>query len=159
MLIILFGLAGAGKNYVGEILADQFGYYHWDADEAIPQEMRETIAQKKIITQAMRDQFTATIISKITELRKYHQKIVISQALYKEKNRKELYEAHPESKFIQITANIDTITARLKKRNDWVDEEYAKKISENFEEPSLLYATITNESNRAAIIEQLKKII
>ena len=38
-LIILFGLAGSGKNYVGEILQKHFNYYFWDGDTLLTKEM------------------------------------------------------------------------------------------------------------------------
>ena len=40
MLIILFGLSGSGKNFVGNVLVKHFGFYFWDTDDALLDEMK-----------------------------------------------------------------------------------------------------------------------
>ena len=62
MLIILFGLSGAGKNFSGEILAEMLGAFFWDADLVVPSRMQKAIKQQKPITQSMRDDLTSTLI-------------------------------------------------------------------------------------------------
>jgi len=159
MLIILFGLAGSGKNYVGEILGSEFDYFYWDADQAMPNEMREAIHQRDNFTQEMRDNLTTIIIEYIANFKTQHSKIVVSQALYKEKNRNQLLSVYPEAKLIEVKANLENRIAYLKQRNDEIDQAYAEKIYQNFEEPIILHGIVTNNSDRIAIINQLKKII
>lgn len=43
MLLILFGLPGCGKNYVGEILQSSFGFYFYDGDDALTDDMRDCL--------------------------------------------------------------------------------------------------------------------
>jgi len=159
VLLILFGLSCSGKNFVGEILAREFNYYHWDADLDMPESMREQILKKEFFTQDMRDHFTKIIINKIAELKNYHSNLVVTQALYKEKNREQIALAYPEAKFIQIKATQENIMRRLQQRNDWIDQMYAKKISLNFEPPQQIDAVILNNSDAAAVILQLAKIL
>ena len=49
-IIYLFGLPGAGKNYVGELLRDAWGLEFADADEWLLQDMRESLARKEGFT-------------------------------------------------------------------------------------------------------------
>src|SRR6185312_6308619 len=159
MLLILFGLSGSGKNFVGEIIAKQFDYYHWDADLALTSAMKEQIPKQELFTQKMRDDFTQLLMAKIIILRQQHKNIVISQALYKEKNRQQIALTYPEAKFIYITATQENIIARLKQRKNFVDEAYAEIMSHEFEVPEKADAIILNNTDTAAIVCQLKHIV
>ena len=54
-MIYLFGLPGAGKNYVGELLRDVWGLEFADADEWLLQDMRESLARKEGFTPEQSD--------------------------------------------------------------------------------------------------------
>ena len=45
-LIILFGLPGTGKTYVGKVFEKYFDYYFYDGDNDLTPEMREAIQIK-----------------------------------------------------------------------------------------------------------------
>ena len=159
MLIILFGLSGSGKNYVGEILAEKFHYFFWDADSVLPAEMRESIKQKKSFTQIMRDNFTTIIIQHIAQLTSQHANLVIAQAFYKETNRQQVLTAFPGANLIQIKAEPDIITARLTKNDKSIPPDYAEQISRHFEETLLPQKIITNNSDHSAVVSQLTQLI
>lgn len=159
MLIILFGLAGTGKNFIGEILKTHFKYYYWDADEILPDKMRQFISNQKSFTQQMRDEYTENIISKISQLRSEHDNLVVSQAFYKEKNRSEVLAHFPDTLFIFVKADAAIISQRIQIRGNKIDESYAKKIADNFEMPVLSHFTITNNSNASHIIKQLEVLL
>ncbi|EKD75376.1 MAG: hypothetical protein ACD_44C00148G0001 [uncultured bacterium] len=156
MLIILFGLSGSGKNFVGEILAKEFHFHYWDADAALPEKMREAIAHKQFFTQAMRDEMTELVIKKIDALQSQHEHLVISQALYKEKNRTTLSIAFPGAIFVHVKTTLENIRTRLNKRKNGISYDYAYQISQFFEEPLLAHKILINESDQNAIIGQIK---
>jgi gluconokinase len=156
MLIILFGLSGAGKNFVGDILSKQFNYHFWDADIALPANMIKAIERQESFTQEMRDNFTNIVIQEISKLKTKYPNIVVAQALYKNKNREQIRAAFPETKLLYIQADLEQIIARLSKRNNKVDIKYAKKISLNFENPDSTQELIENNKNEAEVIEQLE---
>jgi gluconate kinase len=158
MLIILFGLSGSGKNFVAEILASHFHFHFFDADSVLPQEMRVCIQQKKMFTQAMRDHFTDIIKKNIAELKTTDNStnLVVTQALYKEKNRREILEAYPDAKFIYVQADLEKILVRLQKSHHNIDADYAKKISVNFQDPKLPHKIIINNTNKEDVISQLQ---
>lgn len=155
MLLILFGLAGVGKNFVGQLIAKHGSYYFYDGDDLLSKEMQEYIQLKKPFAQTMRDEFTNRMIDKIKALQKTHPNIVFAQALFKEKNRKQLLEAFPQAQLILVSSTPEMITSRLKKRNNWIDEEYAKKLQKEFDSPTLPHKEIKNNKGEIEIIQQL----
>lgn len=158
MLIILFGLTGSGKTFVGRLLAQQYGYHFWDADTVLTDVMQQSIQEKKPFTQTMRDDFTAITIQTISKLQTNHPNLVVSEALYKEKNRQQIQQAFPDALFIHIKAAPKIISQRIHLRADQVDEEYAKKIALNFEEPQLPHKILKNTGTEAEILKQLIKL-
>jgi gluconate kinase len=159
MLIILFGLAGSGKNFVGDILAKQFNYYFWDADRSLPEEVQQSIREKKSFTQSMRNQITDMVIQETTKLLLTHQKLVVAQALYKEANREMLRQKFPDALFIHVQADPEIILQRLKQRGSVVDQEYARTIAINFEEPHFRHEKIINNKDEKTILTQLVSIL
>jgi gluconate kinase len=156
MLLILFGLSGAGKNFVGEILAKEFDYYFWDADKDLPEAMRVKILKKELFTQDMRDELTDIMKDRIANLKNQYPNLVIAQALYKKKNRQQIVSHFPETRFIWIKATQENIHHRLHQRNNSIDLAYAEKLSLHFEPPDNPDAIIVNDSDRTAVISQLQ---
>ena len=66
MIIILFGLSGSGKNYVGELLAKHFGFTHIDADQWLTDEMKQSIENKQSFSLPMLEVFTKKMIENIS---------------------------------------------------------------------------------------------
>ncbi|AIF80974.1 hypothetical protein I862_02055 [endosymbiont of Acanthamoeba sp. UWC8] len=89
MIIFLFGLAGAGKSYAGEVISKHLKYKFIDADNWLPAPMLEAITSKQPFTQEMRDGFTEIIIQNTQNMiNNKDEGLVITQALYKEKTVK-----------------------------------------------------------------------
>jgi gluconate kinase len=89
VLIIVFGLPGAGKTYVGRILQECFGFFFYDGDNDLPDRMRAAIAAQAPIDDAMRDVFFARIILSIRRLQPEHNRLVVGQTCIKEKYRRQ----------------------------------------------------------------------
>jgi len=159
MLIFLFGEPGTGKNFVGDLLSTHFEYYFWDADLALPLEMKNAIRNKQVFTQKMRDNYTQMIIGEVKNLQKKYNNIVVAQALFKEKNRIQIANQFSEALFILIMSSFDKIQERLQLRKSLVDNDYAEIIRSEFEEPLLSHKIIFNDSDHASIIKQLHLIL
>ncbi len=160
MIIILFGLSGAGKTYIGNVVAEHFDYVHVDADEWLTEEMKQYIKIKKSFTLETLEEFTQIIIKNVEALKRSHTRLVISQGLYRNKNREDIKKhfADLEILFIQVNATKDIITERLKQRGDWISPNYASQIEQFFEPMENAYI-IENNSTDDAIITQLKEIL
>lgn len=155
MLIILFGLSGAGKNFVGSLLQQHFQFYFWDADQVLTAEMLEYVQKQQIFTQDMRDHFVRQMIQEITVLQRAHPKLVVAQALYKESNRQQLRAAFPAARFMHVQAQWGHIMQRLNHRNSVINQAYATKLLTAFETPLLQHQVIVNDTDQVAVIKQL----
>lgn len=160
MLLILFGLPGAGKNYVGRILAEDFGYHFHDGDDDLPTEMRTAIAQGQAATQAMRDAHTENIITHIAGLSADGADIAIAAAFFKERNRLQLLAQYPDARFVLVETTRDLLLERLARRtNHLADLAYAQKIFALFEPPQAHpYVTLRNVGNRAVVKRAMERV-
>ncbi len=143
-MIVLFGLPGAGKTFIGNVFQQYFGYYLYDGDTDLPYNMRNAIQKQVEVTDIMKDTFFQKIIKRSKQLKRKYKKIVVTQTFIKEKYRKLFIHELPETKFILVqTANAIRET-RLILRNDYpLDLAYARKMSLNFDIPHIVHSTIT----------------
>lgn len=161
MLIILFGLPGAGKSYLARFLEEHHGFYFLEGDNYLTQEIKECIATKTGFTQAMRDTFTEILVDKIRsikEITNHEMNIVLSQALFKEKNREMIRAAFPEAVFFQIKAADNILLSRLSQRGGEVSVDYATQIRHQLELDEKDYIAIDNTADGSmALIEYIQK--
>jgi shikimate kinase len=161
VIIVVFGLAASGKTYVGKIINKYFNFYHEDADQWLSSDMKQYVSEKKVFTLGMLEDFTSNIIANIERLSSKYDNIVISQALYREKNRKTI-QKHFVSQglmFVHVEASDEVIYQRLVKRGDWIMPGYASSMRKFFQ-PMEDAITINNDkSGEDHIINQLKNIL
>lgn len=160
MIIILFGLSGAGKSYIGEIVKENFYFYHLDADTLLTAPMQECIENKTQFTQEMRNEHCEIILSHLKNIQKTHENIVVSMGLYKELNRKQIQKNLTNACFILVTTPFASILERIKSRNNLVDIEYATKISQNFEPPQIKHSILINDNKEyPLLLQELNSIL
>ncbi len=160
MIVIVFGLAASGKTFVGKTLAKHSSFHHEDADHWLSQEMKEYIAQKKLFTLEMLEWFTNKIITNTEKLKEKYENIVITQALYRQKNReaiKQYFGSKGDVIFLQMEAEDQVIYQRLVKRADWVFPEYAESMKQYFEPMKEAQIIRNNKEGEEEIVLQLKK--
>jgi gluconokinase len=159
MVVILFGPPGVGKNYVGRILAQNYQFFFYDADEDLTADMAAAIEKEQAFTPEMRQHFFNIVNEKIHALKKQHRHVAVAQALIKESNRLQLKKALPEAHFIQIIANLQRIKQRIETRNDWISWEFAEKLHALFEAPQLKHYDIYNNSNADDVKKQFEQVM
>ena len=161
MIIIIFGLAASGKTYVAQVLEKYFGFYHQDADQWLSEEMKRYIHEKKLFTLEMLEDFTSNIITKIEKIKEDYPNIVISQALYRQKNREEIKKHFlgQDLMFIQVDAGDEVIYQRLINRGDWVFPEYASSMRQFFEPMADVKIIKNNQHGDEDILAQLTSIL
>ncbi len=159
-VVYFYGLAGAGKNFAGDILARLTGRAVYHADEDMTDEMRLAIAEKRSFTPEMRDRYFVIVAKRINELRHVHGNagLVATQATYKAKHRDYLLEKVPGIDMVLVTAEDENIIERLRRRGDDVTSQYASIIKKNFEPPPAGAKTIVNNEDEAEIIRQFEKL-
>ena len=104
-LIILFGLPGTGKTFVGKVFKKYFDYYFYEGDKDLTEEMKIAIKVQKVFTDRMRDIFFQKLTKSIQELKLKYKKLVVAQTFIKEKYRTVLIKKIPETKFILVETN------------------------------------------------------
>ena len=143
-LVYLFGLPGAGKNYVGELLRDGWGMRFADADEWLLEDMRESLARGEGFTPAQRDRYYAAVAERIGDLKADQSSgggprgLAVAQATFKAQHRRLVAAAHPEARMWWIRAAEDDRMERLRKGGNRVDTELGKKMLADFEAPEQL---------------------
>jgi gluconate kinase len=158
-LIILFGLAGAGKTYVGNVMASALPKTVFqDGDEWLTPEMHTAINAKQKFTSSMRRRFVEIMVDEIKALQnKYPEhNIVIAQGLYRQENRNFLIKNFPEAVFIEVRSKLENIQRRLQKRNDFISFDYATFLSKGFEEMPESLILHNDEDGDAEIIKKIK---
>ncbi len=160
MVLIVFGLPATGKTFVANIIA-KYGFFFYEGDSDMHEDLLETIANKLPVTDEQRDIFFAKLISTITALSKKHTNLVVAQTFIKEKYRKQLLAQIPDAQFILITTDTNVREKRLKKRTTFkLDPKYAKRMCELFEQPSIHYFTINNtKDGEKEVGEQVEKLL
>ena len=161
IIIIVFGLSATGKSYIGKVLQTYFNFHYEDADNWLPEEMKDYVHQKKLFSLEMLDNYTNIIISKIKNLSQAHPKLVISQALYRQKNREQIQHFFPSQKliFLQVEADKNIINQRIIDRGDWVDLDYAKEMHSYFQPMIDAKIIINNDNGERSLIMQLNQIL
>lgn len=159
MLLYLFGLPAAGKNYVGEILAEDFGFHFHDADHDLTAEMREAIRLGRPFTEAMRDRFYELVIERIEELTAAYPNVAVAQATFKEKHRNRILERFPEAVMVLVEADEAVRIERLQRGNNLITADYARQIARHYEPPTCDCEVLVNNGGRAAVVEQLTALL
>lgn len=160
VIVVLFGLAGVGKNFVGQLLAQETQSHFWDADEAITDEMQHCIDNKISLSQEIRDRYFDAVMARAAALQSKHRHVIIAQAFYRNKNRQDFIDRFSDIVFVHVEASLETIMQRLKARNNMIDGEYANRLSVNFEKPEHLFVAILNEASqdKDVLLEQLRSM-
>ena len=159
MIIVLFGLLGCGKNYVGKIF-EELDFHLYDADQDLTPRMKRAIANHKIFTDQMRDEYFDIVIGKIIELKKSHRDLVIAQALFKNKHRQKILRAFPEAKFIWIQCAPELISERLTARaNHIAGRSYGELVNSHFEIPTIPCEVLMNNDGREEVLKQIESLI
>lgn len=146
-IYLIFGLPGAGKTFIGRIFEKEFGYFFYDGDNELTDDMKDAIKNKIPFTNPMRNKFFQKLISKIKELKKNHPKIVVTQTFIKEKYRKWVIDEIPEARFVLVETKTEIRESRLNKRTDYpLDIEYARGMCLNFDPPLIPHKIIINDA-------------
>ncbi len=160
-MIVLFGLPGAGKSFVADVLGDSFGYTLHNGDEDLPISMKQALLQKAPITDRMREEFTERMISSLSRLSKEHTNLACHQTLLKEFMRERLQKEFPTATFILVTSETAIREKRYMKRKYFnLGLPYLRQMSQAFEAARIPHQELINQNDgRQEILAQLTGIV
>lgn len=155
--LFLFGLAGSGKSFVGDLIGAHAGWHVYHADDDLTDEMRQALAEHRPFTGPMRDRFFAIVVERIRALQREHPRLVVTQAVYKRQHRDYLLAHIPDMELVCIAADDDTIVRRINQRFDGIPIASAAALRADFEEPVAGTRIINNTGDAAHVIRQLNR--
>ena len=158
--LLLFGQIGAGKSYLGQRLARDFGLTFYEGDHDITPAMRTAIATRAPFTPAMRLEFADLIAHRIATLAAGPPSFCIAQALFKNIERHHIRSHFPNLTFVWVRASSEVIADRLRHRPGHVaDLAYAEFANPYFEPPDFPHCVIENDGDDASLRRQLTALI
>jgi gluconate kinase len=160
MLLILFGLPGAGKTYAARVLHDVFDFQVYEADDDIPEDYRRDVAAGLVVGDDRRDAYHRVVLERIADLLAHHDRLAVAVPLLRDKHRLWIRERFPEAVFVLVECDPNVWPARVDQRQHTVRGEYARKVLALYEPPSLEHFRLdTTEPGPAGVRRQLAAIL
>lgn len=157
-VLFLFGLAGTGKSYIGDLIGKHLHWRVYHADEDLTDEMKQALAQSRPFTDSMRDRYVAILVDKIREMQAQHEHIVVTQGLYKQRHREWLQCNLESIELVCVSASEALLLQRIQERPNGILLESARALFADFEHPDGETKVIDNSSgDDDRLIEQLNR--
>jgi len=154
-ILFFFGLAGAGKTYVGHLVGSLAGWMVYDADEDISDDMKCALAHHQPFTESMRAEYFPRIAKKILLLHQQYGRLVVTQGVYKQQYRDELMVLIPAMEMLCVSSSTDILQQRLMLRSQGISLDSAHALIADFEIPTPDIRIIHNDGDDENIVQQL----
>lgn len=154
LLLILFGLPGAGKSYAGHLLRDDFGFYFHESDEDIPDDYRRLVAAGQVVSDERRDEFHRRLLDRMAALAGEHPRLAVAVPLLRQKHRDWIKARFPHAHFVLVEVDPLLWEARLAGRTHTVGADYARKIRPLYEPPTVAHVVLDSSTPGAEPIRQ-----
>jgi gluconokinase len=116
MVIIVMGVAGAGKSTIGRLLARRLGWDLRDADDLHPAANREKMRRGIALTDADREPWLAAVRTAISQDIKTSVNSMVACSALKQAYRDRLMVDPAAVKFVYLKGDRDLIARRLAER-------------------------------------------
>lgn len=160
MLLVIFGLAGVGKNYVGEVLAQDFGFAVYDADQDLTPEIIEIIKKGELPGDGARGYYFKLVADKTEKLLPEHKNLAVTQMFRCEKDRVDFLRRFPAARFVLVEADQDKVLNRLGRRQDHlISARFGRRLMSDFEKIGIPFSALDNNGDRPDLQAELKKLL
>jgi gluconate kinase len=156
-VLFFFGLSGAGKTHVGQLVSRLSGRFLYDADADITDAMRHALATQQPFTEAMRAEYFPRIVQKIYTLQQQYGALVVTQAVYKQQHREALLAQIHDMHLLCVCCNESVLQKRLAARVQGISAASAAALMADFEMPSPSLPCIHN-SDDTEVVRQLNSL-
>lgn len=156
----LFGQIGAGKSSLGAAAAQAFGLPFHEGDHDLPPSVLAAIRERRRFTDELRDEFAAILADRIEELAGRHERFLIAQGLFYNRQRHALRARHPALQFVWVRTAPSLIENRVQLRqHPLADASYARLANPHFEVPDFPHLVLDNDGTPEEGVRKLGQLI
>ncbi len=156
MVIVLFGVTGAGKTTVGQLLAEELGWTFYDADQFHSASNVEKMRHGIPLTDADRWPWLETLRALIRQCIDERRSAVVACSALKEAYRQYLT-TNDEVKFVYLRGDYALIEERLRKRRGhFVNPELLQSQFDTLEKPKGEALVIDVSQSPEKIVEEIR---
>ncbi len=155
--LFFFGLAGSGKSFIGDLIGELANWHVYHADDDLTDEIRLALSEQRTFTNLMRNRYFKLIATKLLALQKKHEKLIVTQAVYKQQHRDYLMAQVPNMEMIWVDAPERLITKRINQRHQGIKIQSAAALRADFDRPQQEVKTIINQRDAQHIVRQLNQ--
>lgn len=117
MVIVIFGVSGAGKTTVGRLLAERVGWKFFDADDFHPPENKDKMSRGIPLNDDDRKGWLDALRAEISETLSDGTDAVLACSALKKSYREKL-SVSGEVKFVYLKGSFEQISDRISRRED-----------------------------------------
>jgi len=159
MVVVIFGVSGAGKTTIGELLAQQLHWKFYDADDFHPQVNIDKMERGEPLTDEDRQPWLQSLREAITRSLAANENAVLACSALKRKYR-ELLRVNGDVKFVFLHGSRARIADQLKqRRGHFIDPALLASQFADLEEPesSEDMLTIELKGEPDELVEQIRQ--
>jgi len=159
MVVIIWGVSGAGKTTIGELLAQELGWKFYDADSFHPVANIDKMQRGEPLTDEDRQPWLQSLREAITRSLAANENAVLACSALKRKYR-ELLRVNADVKFVFLHGSRAQIADQLKqRRGHFIDPALLDSQFADLEEPEssedMLTIELTGEPDE--LVEQIRQ--
>jgi gluconokinase len=159
MIIILMGVAGAGKTLVGRLLAGELGWPFYDTDDLHPPENVARMAQGVALTDKERQPWLEAVRDVIDDCLAHGRPAVLACSALKRQYRHFLRNGREEVRYVYLKADYALLYGRLQQRqNHYMKANMLAGQLATLEEPANALTLAANQE-AAAIAAQIRQAL
>ncbi len=159
MVVVIFGVSGAGKTTIGELLAQELHWKFYDADDFHPQVNIDKMERGEPLTDEDRQPWLQSLREAITRSLAANENAVLACSALKRKYR-ELLRVNGDVKFVFLHGSRARIADQLKqRRGHFIDPALLASQFADLEEPesSEDMLTIELKGEPDELVEQIRQ--
>ena len=158
MIVIVFGVSGAGKTTIGKLLAEELGWQFYEADDFHPRANIEKMRSGRPLTNEDRWSWLELLREQITRSLAAKENVVLACSALKRAYRERLC-VSDDMKFVFLRGDYALIERQLRRRRGhFMNPALLQSQFADLEEPEPDEDAITIELERAPeeLVEQIK---
>jgi gluconokinase len=158
MVIVVMGVAGAGKSTIGRMLAQRLGWRFYDADDFHPATNRDKMRNGAALTDDDRRPWLEAVRDEIALCLNDAENAVIACSALKSSYRNLLGAPNEHLRFVYLKGSIETLAGRLAARRDhFFPERLLKSQLETLEEPDDALIENIDDRSPSEVVESIRK--